>query len=109
MSLYGPYKAIVADWHDGDTCHMNLDLGFGLVLALSCRVYGINAPELNTDAGKAALAYALQVCPPGTAVTVMSHGWDKYGGRFDGEITLPDARDFGLVMLTAGQAVKYAA
>jgi endonuclease YncB( thermonuclease family) len=113
---FGPYPARVLDWHDGDTCHLDLDLGFGQRLAAyslagkpqtSCRVYGINAPELNTDDGKAALAYAVTLCPPGTLVTVLSHGWDKYGGRFDGTVTLPDGRDFASAMLTGGHAVPF--
>ncbi|HLA65189.1 MAG TPA: hypothetical protein VK600_01255 [Candidatus Saccharimonadales bacterium] len=114
MTVYGPYPAVVTDWHDGDTCHLNIDLGFATFEyghdldghpILSCRIYGINAPELSTDAGKAALLYAEQLCPPGTHVTVLSHGWDKYGGRFDGSIALPDGSDFGTAMLAAGQAV----
>lgn len=113
MTMFGPYPAVVVDWHDGDTCHLNLDLGFSVYLyghdldgkvTLSCRVYGINAPELSTDAGKAALAYARQLCPEGSRVTVMSHGWDKYGGRFDGTLVLPDGSDFATAMLAAGQA-----
>jgi endonuclease YncB( thermonuclease family) len=116
MSMFGPYPAMLLDFHDGDTAHLNLDLGFGFILSayntdarpvISCRVFGINAPELSTDAGKAALAYAQQLCPPGTKVTVTSHGWDKYGGRFDGDIALPDGRDFGAAMIAAGQAVPY--
>jgi endonuclease YncB( thermonuclease family) len=114
--MFGPYPGVVRDWRDGDTCHVDLDLGFGVILTardldgkgvLSARIFGINAPELNTDAGKAALAYASQVCPPGTKVTVVSHGWDKYGGRFDGALTLPDGRDFAQAMIAAGQAVPY--
>jgi hypothetical protein len=44
---FGPYPAVVRDWHDGDTCHIDVDLGFGLILSLSCRIFGINAPELS--------------------------------------------------------------
>ena len=111
---YGPYPAIVRDWHDGDTCHVDLDLGFGVFEfshdldgkpVLSCRIFGINAPELATDAGKQSLAYAVALCPPNTRVTVTSHGWDKYGGRFDGSIVLPDGTDFAARMLAAGMAV----
>lgn len=111
----GPYPAVVRDLHDGDTIHMDVDLGFGFRAdaydldghpILSCRVFGINAPELSTDAGKAALAYAQTLLKPGDHVTVLSHSWDKYGGRFDGTITLPDGRDFATLMLAAGQAVK---
>lgn len=113
----GPYPGcIVRDWHDGDTCHIDIDLGFGSYELshdfdgkpiLSCRIFGINAPELsNPDgSGLAALAYAEQLCPPGTRVTVLSHGWDKYGGRFDGSLILPDGTDFGTEMLASGHAV----
>lgn len=116
-TYFGPYPGIVRDWHDGDTCHVDLDLGFGLVLEAysldgtplnSCRIYGINAPELSTQAGKDAAAFVRTLCPGGTHVTVVSHGWDKYGGRFDGTITLPDGRDIATVMLATGHAVVMA-
>lgn len=114
--MRGPYPAKVLDWHDGDTCHMDVDLGFGEYLLAydiingkvqwSCRIFGINAPELsNKPAGPDSLAYAEQICPPGTIVQVTSHGFDKYGGRFDGQITLPTGEDFAALMLAAGQAV----
>jgi endonuclease YncB( thermonuclease family) len=111
---YGPYPARVVDVHDGDTVGLDVDLGFGHVLTaldirgrrwLSCRVFGINAPELSTDAGVKARDYAQTLLPIGLIVTVVSHGWDKYGGRFDGDIWLPDGTDFGQAMIDAGMAV----
>lgn len=117
MSTWGPYRAIVFDWHDGDTCHFDaLDLGFGIVLAArdidgdsiwSARILGINSPEINTDAGKAAKAYAEKICAPGTRVTVLSHNLDKYGGRFLASLTLPDGTDYAAAMITAGHAKPY--
>jgi endonuclease YncB( thermonuclease family) len=113
---FGPYPARVAAIHDGDTLTLDIDLGFDHIISgqdfagktrLACRVYGINAPELSTVAGKAALAYAETLVKPGDLVKVLSHGWDKYGGRFDGEVTLADGRDFGQTMIAAGQAVSY--
>ena len=113
---FGPYPAVVTDWHDGDTCHVNLDLGFAVYIyghdldgkpIFSCRVLGINAPELATDAGKAALATAQKLCPPGTHVSVVSHSFDKYGGRFDGAITLPSGVDFATAMVAANQAAPW--
>jgi endonuclease YncB( thermonuclease family) len=113
---WGPYRAKLVDWHDGDTCHLDVDLGFGFFLLAyspitgrpqtSCRVYGINAPELGTDTGKASLAYAQRLVPPGTLVMLRSESWDKYGGRYDGTITLPDGSDFAFTMVTNGQAVQ---
>ena len=106
MTTFGPYPGVVLSWHDGDTCRLDLDLGFSVHLAgQSCRIFGINAPELATPEGKAALAFALSICPVGTKASVLSHGWDKYGGRFDGSLTLPDGSDFGARMIAAAQAV----
>lgn len=113
-AAFGPYPAHVVSLHDGDTLSLDIDLGFDhLIVArgwdgsprLSCRVYGINAPELSTQEGKAALAYAQTLLKPGDICQVVSHGWDKYGGRFDGTVMLPDGRDFGTLMLASGHAV----
>jgi len=112
--VFGPYPARVVSIHDGDTITFDIDLGFGLILngqgfngepRVSCRVYGINAPELSTQAGKASLSFAETLLKPGEVCQVTSHGWDKYGGRFDGTITLPDGRDYATVMLSGGFAV----
>lgn len=125
MSTFGPYPARVVEVHDGDTCRLDIDLGFGVQMAgvsllgrpmWSCRVYGINAPELrvkdiatgvwmDNPAGLEARDFARGLLPIGSIVTVVSHGWDSYSGRYDGTITLPDGRDFAAVMLVAGQAV----
>lgn len=107
QKMFGPYPATVVDWHDGDTCHVDLDLGFGihLMAPVACRLWGIDAPELKLEEGKVSRDYARELCPPGTDVTVVSHGWDKWKGRFDGQLTLPDGRDFSQAMLDAGQAV----
>jgi len=114
MTVFGPYPAKVIDVHDGDTIFFDIDLGFDHMIVargwdgsdrLSCRVFGINAPELKTKAGKDALTYALTLIKVGDICKVTSHGWDKYGGRFDGEVTLPDGRDFAQLMLSSGHAV----
>jgi micrococcal nuclease len=105
VTTFGPYPATVLAIHDGDTARLLLDVGFGITFTSSCRFYGINAPELSTQAGKDALAFLETVLHVGGRVTVLSHGFDKYGGRFDGSITLPDGRDVSTVMLQAGQAV----
>ncbi len=93
---------------------LDIDLGFDHLIPsedwagtprLACRVFGINAPEKRTVKGKAALAFAQSLIKPGDRCLVSSHGWDKYGGRFDGTITLADGRDYAKCMLDAAQAV----
>jgi len=107
MTVFGPYPAVVADVHDGDTLTLICDLGFNIAFRSACRCWGINSPELSTTEGKAALDYALTLIKPGDNCTVVSHGWDKYGGRFLGAITLADGRDFGVAMVTSGNAKPY--
>ena len=127
---YGPYKATVVNIHDGDTigvdivlvpsrmhrAYPDVDLGFnvhsvdheGIVLERqSVRLFGCNAPELATPAGKDALAYLETILHVGDVVTLVSHGWDKFGGRIDGQITLADGRDVAQVMIAAGQAAPW--
>jgi len=110
---FGPYPARCVFIHDGDTIIFDLDLGFGVELVgltwsgktmLSCRVYGIDAPELRTKAGKEALIYAQELLRPEDICQVVSHGYDKYGGRYDGTVILPNGADFAQSMIDAGHA-----
>lgn len=126
--ILGPYPAVVVREHDGDTLDLDvllkrrnlgykapLDLGFNVqarhdgiwLAAQSVRTFGDNAAELSTPAGKAALAYLQSLLPVGTAITLTSHGWDKYGGRCDGTILLPDGSDLVTAMVASGHAVVW--
>jgi len=127
MATYGPYTATVASIHDGDTLDVDillaktgklktdLDLGFNVhrtttgtrLERQSVRLLGCNAPELATVAGRAALAFIETLLKVGDTVTLVSHGWDKYGGRIDGQITLSDGRDLTSVMVAAGHAAVW--
>lgn len=113
-ATFGPYPARCYSVHDGDTLYLSIDLGFDHLISshdfdghprLACRLFGVNAPELSTDAGKAALAFVQSLIKPGDRCTVVSHGWDKYGGRFDGDVRLADGTDLAQALLTAGHAV----
>jgi len=107
MTIFGPYPATVVNVHDGDTVTLAIDLGFDITATERCRLYGINAPELSTQAGKDALTFAQTKLHPGDKVSVQSNGWDKYGGRFDGIIRLANGEDFASAMLITGHAVQY--
>jgi endonuclease YncB( thermonuclease family) len=74
---------------DGDTVEMNLDLGWRVwMMKVAVRLSGINCPEMNTEAGRAARARVVQLCPPGAEVQVISKSLDKYG-RVLGTVILP--------------------
>lgn len=105
--VFGPYRGIVDQVHDGDTVYAKLDVGFDLTVYTRIRILGINAPELSTEAGKVARDFARSLLKVGDPVKVYSHGWDKYGGRIDGELFYGGSLDFAATMIAAGQAVPY--
>jgi len=127
VTTFGPYKATVVNIHDGDTVSVDLllekagrskvdvDLGFNVhrtaqgtkLERQAVRLLGCNAPELATAAGKAALAFIETLVKVGDTVTLVSHGWDKYGGRIDGAVTLADGRDLTATMVASGCAVAW--
>ena len=51
------YAAKLIEVIDGDTVDLLIDLGFGVHAKERCRLYGIDAPEMPTEAGRAAKAY----------------------------------------------------
>lgn len=110
--LFGPYPGVITGVHDGDTVSIELDLGFGIhATDFRGRIFGINAPELSTPEGKAARDFLLEHLPVGSQVRVISHGWDKYGGRFDAEVRYgaPDFNsDVATLMLSSGHATPLA-
>lgn len=104
------YKAEILDWIDGDTAKIKIDLGFNLFSVQSLRVYGINAPEMNSkdaherEHAKIAKTAAGVLAPAGRTVLVKSHkDKDKYG-RFLAQMFLDDGREVGAEMVKAGHA-----
>jgi endonuclease YncB( thermonuclease family) len=93
--------------YDGDTLTVLADLGFAVWRRVSVRVDGINAIELRAPGGLAAREHLKALLPAGGEVTLTSLGWDKYGDRVDGRITLPDGRDVGEVMVIDGYAARW--
>lgn len=74
------YQAVIQRVIDGDTVVADIDLGFGVWQHVTCRLLGINAPEMSTAAGvtaKSALASLVQ----GRKLEVRSSKdrRDKYG------------------------------
>jgi micrococcal nuclease len=101
------YPAKVVRVVDGDTVHLDIDLGFFTwIMNRSTRIAAINSPEMNTPEGKLARDFAVKLLPVGTQVQLRSHSLDKYG-RVLGSITLGDGTDFGVAMVAAGMAVLY--
>lgn len=60
------YQAKLIEVIDGDTVDLLVDLGFGIHVKERFRLYGIDAPEMPTEAGKIAKAYLESIL--GTAI-----------------------------------------
>jgi endonuclease YncB( thermonuclease family) len=106
------YPAKIDDFHDGDTaiCHILIHPNEGGELhEIHVRTEGINAPELNTAAGREAREYARALAiEHGTDVVLVARKREKYG-RFLSRIVFPDGSDFSELMVAAGHAVPYLA
>ena len=79
------YKAELIRVVDGDTVDLIIDLGFDTLRKERFRLYGIDAPEMNTAEGKDAKAWLIGVLGPYGAIYVetLQHNTkdkrDKYG------------------------------
>lgn len=51
------YRCEILRVLDGDTVDVHVDLGFGVFTRQRLRIYGVNSPEKDTDAGKDALLF----------------------------------------------------
>ena len=109
--------AKVVKVYDGDTIHLGYLDHQGRPTRISCRIYGIDTPELRTsdENEKAAAKYAARVVAGiclGKIVEVVPRGMDKYG-RLLADIRVPaiegleSAIDVGAHLLGIGMAVAY--
>jgi micrococcal nuclease len=79
------YKAELIRVVDGDTVDLISDLGFDTLKRERFRLYGIDAPEMNTAAGKEAKAWLWEALQPLEAIYVQTIQLetkikrDKYG------------------------------
>lgn len=99
---------------DGDTIQFEVDMGNHIRWTDKFRVKGINTPEKygvkkNSPEyvkGVAASAFAESLLEVGMVVTISTYKPGKYG-RWLCDITLPDERDFGAIMVKEGHAKPY--
>ena len=108
------YKAKIKRFVDGDTVDVDIDLGFGIVLAKQrIRLYGIDTPESRTRDkeekfyGKLAAQFLKDQCKKGSCITLKTH-LDMKGkfGRILGEIIV-DGVNINQLMIEEYMAVEY--
>ncbi len=100
--------AVIVSVVDGDTFHLDLDLGWHVHLQARVRIARINAPELATEAGKAARAFAQALAGEATGALFTGRGFDKWG-RPLGDLLIRTGRtlayDYADAAVRAGHAV----
>jgi len=107
--LSGPaytYSATVLTVHDGDTFTADVDLGFQVHVVTSIRLLGCNAIELARPGGKESrdnLAGLLL----GKSIYLRTVKVDKFGGRYDAQVTLPGDIDLVTHLILEGWAARY--
>ena len=101
------YSATVDKVIDADTLVLLVDLGLSVFRKATFRLSRINAPEMSTDAGKAAREYLIGLLAPDKTLKIktIKDRKEKYG-RYLVELegshgNISDA------MLAAGHAVPY--
>lgn len=76
------YRCEILRVLDGDTVDVNVDLGFGVFTRQRLRMYGVNSPEKDTEAGKEALQFVSQLLYGASEVLIRTM---KQSGRSKAE------------------------
>ena len=115
--IKGTYDAIVVRVIDGDTVIVTVPAWASTPFATrSVRIYGIDTPESHMPPGKcaaevalgqAAANYGKTLTKAGDKVRIGFVGDDKYGGRIDATLQLPNGHDWGATMITTKHAAPY--
>lgn len=106
MNTHYEYDAEVLKVVDGDTVDLRVDLGFSIFTEMRVRLYGINAPELNTQAGKDARAWLLNKLLPNITVRTIKDRQEKYG-RYLAVLLDESGNSINEQMVAVGHAVPY--
>lgn len=102
-------RATVVRVVDGDTLHVDVDLGCDTHLAMTVRLYGVNAPETITEEGKVATRFVetwVSEHGPVFVVRTAKDRKEKYG-RYLADLLPPSGPSLCNALLDAGHAVDY--
>lgn len=106
------YNAKVLNVVDGDTLHMDVDLGCDVHTHLTVRLYGVDCPEKNTPEGQAAKQYTKDWLmshsdPKGYVILkTLKDRREKYG-RYLGIIDHYQEQSLNDALIENGHAVSY--
>lgn len=104
----------VVDYHfDGDTFSAGVMLDTDVEITVRVRLINIDTPEINGKCtaekvmAQSARDLLATIIPRGTVVDLQNIKDDKYLGRINANVILPDGRDVGQIMIDSGLARPY--
>ena len=98
---------------DGDTFAAAVKLEDDISITVRVRLINVDTPELNGECdseinmAKRAKEYTESLLPHATVVELKNIKDDKYLGRIDANVILPDGRDVGDALVKNGLARRY--
>lgn len=106
------YRAWLVKLVDGDTIHAGIDLGMDIVNNQTLRFYGVNAPEMSTEAGKLSAAWVANwfatLAPDGEFILqTVKDRREKYGRYLAVILSSNRVHNLNDELVAAGQAVPY--
>lgn len=113
------YRALLKELVDADTPWAEIDLGLGGVTLQKLRLRGIDAPEINTAAGRRAKRFVEKLLKPCPFIIVktykdQSDKYDRYlvdifylAGETDPQVVASEGKFLNQDLLDAGLAVRY--
>ena len=105
--------AVVDYIFDGDTFSAGVKLDADVEITVRVRLINIDTPEMNGKCkAEKVMAQSARdllgvLIPRGTVVELKNIKDDKYLGRINANVILPDGRDVGRVMIDSGLARPY--
>jgi endonuclease YncB( thermonuclease family) len=114
--FYGTANAVpaVVDYVlDGDTFAAAVKLEDDISITVRVRLINVDTPEMSgecareIDLANQAKEYVTDLLPTGSVVDLQNIKDDKYLGRIDANVILPDGRDLGDVLVDKKLARKY--
>lgn len=106
---FGPFRAVCKYIVDGDTADFFIDFGMNEYRYHPGRILGVDCPEKNRPAtraaGLAAMEYTAQVMPPGTRVVLDTRPDPDSFGRYLVRVRLPGGYDLATMIINAGHGV----
>ena len=98
---------------DGDTFSASVAISKNTNVDVRVRLINVDTPEMNgrceseTRRANAARERLMQLVPRGTVVELKNIQDDKYVGRIDANVILPDGRDVGNVLISEKHGRAY--